>query len=87
MIINSTRRAANQIVQPSRSTALGRVPLTRTLQRRARQDVGVVNDHPCAGWRPGPTRGGTMMAPGPMVFRGPINPNDIEKLKAHRSRM
>ena len=28
---------------------------------------------------------GETMTPGPMVFRGPMNPNDIEKWKAHRS--
>ena len=41
------------VVQPSRSTALGRVLLTRTLQWQARQDVGVVDALPCAGWRRG----------------------------------
>ena len=39
------------VVQPSRSTALGRVLLARTLQWRARQDVEVVDALPCAGWR------------------------------------
>ena len=50
-INKSTRRVALQVVQPSRSTALGRVVLTQTLQWRARQDVGVVDALPYAGWR------------------------------------
>ena len=35
---------------PMQSTALGRILLTRTLQWRARQDVGVVDALPCASW-------------------------------------
>ena len=42
-----------KVVQPSRSTELVRILLTQTLQWRARQDVGVVDALPCAGWRRG----------------------------------